>query len=151
MKIARKHPSTAYSPRGFTMIELLVAATILALLTTISIVSFRSATIKARDGKRRADVGQVQSALELYRSSTVAAGTYPAGNFTTIRTTLQTNGYLSDPLPQDPTNTGTYVYTYTRTSTTSYCLCTNLEAGGGNRSNATCGGASGTYYCLTNP
>ncbi len=135
---------------GFTMIELLVAAAILALLTTISVVSFRSANIKARDGKRKADISQVRSALELYRSST-GNGQYPSGNFSTMVSTLSSGEYLSDPLPADPTNTGTYVYVYTQTSTTSYCLCANLENGGGNRSSSTCTGSSGTYYCLNNP
>lgn len=137
---------------GFTMIELLVAATILAILTTIGMVSFRTASMKSRDGKRQADLSQVQAALELYRSS-VGNGQYPAGPFNSMITTLRTNQYISEPLPSDPRNSGTFVYTYSPSGSprTTYCLCAQLEGGGGNRSNSTCGGSPGNFYCLTNP
>ena len=59
---------------GFTMIELLVAATILSILAAIGLVSFNSANVRARDGKRKADLEQARSALELYRSD---VGYYP--------------------------------------------------------------------------
>jgi len=50
------------------MIELLVSATIIAVLSAIGLVSFRSANMKARNGKRAADIQQIRAAMELYRS-----------------------------------------------------------------------------------
>lgn len=149
---------SSYSSRkGFTLIELLVAATIIALLTTIGIVSFTSTNQRARNGKRKGDMGQVQAALELYRSDDSAgAGLYPAGSsFTNTTSTLKTAKYLSDPLPVDPKNVSPYVYTYVAPAArTSYCICAALEGTNqGNSTNTTCTsiGAPGTYYCLVNP
>ncbi len=137
---------------GFTLIELLVAIAIVAVLTAIGVVSFRDSSLRARDSKRQADINQVRSALELYRSANVGSG-YPTGNFSAMIGTLRTNGYISDPLPSDPSNTGTYIYTYTAVGTT-YCLCANLESQPGNRVSASCTAATTpnpTFYCLTQP
>lgn len=54
--------------RGFTLIELLVVVGIMVILAAIGVVSYRSANIRARDGRRQADLEQVRVALELYRS-----------------------------------------------------------------------------------
>lgn len=59
---------------GFTLIELLVVMAIIAVLTTISVVNFRNIQIKARDGQRKSDLGQLQRALELYLND---YGSYP--------------------------------------------------------------------------
>lgn len=149
------------SNSGFTLIELLVAATIIAVLTTIGIVSFRSTNLRARDGKRKADLEQVRAALELYRSDDSAgAGKYPAGNFSAMTTTVKAAKYLSDPLPQDPRNDASsgYIYTYsTPANTATYCLCGRLETtpAAGNSPDITCNNignmGSGVYYCLVNP
>lgn len=142
--------------RGFTMIELLVAATILALLATIGLVSFRSANARARDGKRQADISQVRSALELYRSATLTSG-YPVGtNFATMLGTVQAAGYISAPLPQDPRNTAPYQYSYNGTAS-QYCICAQLENGNGNSNSAPTGSTcpanvtGGTHFCVSNP
>jgi prepilin-type N-terminal cleavage/methylation domain-containing protein len=142
------------SQTGYTMIELLVAATIIAILTVVGIVSFRSTNLRAHDGKRKGDLEQVRASLELYRSDTTASsGLYPiTASFTSMTSTLRTNSYISDPLPQDPKNTGSYVYSYSSTAGTSYCTCALLEVTGvGNSSNTACNGVTGNYYCLTNP
>lgn len=147
------------SQRGFTLIELLVAATIIAILTTIGVVSFTTTNQRARNGKRKGDMGQVQAALELYKSDDSAgAGLYPAGStFSTTTSTLKTAKYLSDPLPTDPKNVSPYVYAYSAPAArTTYCICANLEGTNqGNSPDTTCNsiGSAGTgaYYCLVNP
>lgn len=109
---------------GFTMIELLVSATIIAVLSAIGLVSFRSANMKARNGKRMADLQQVRAALEIYRSD---YPTYPttigtAGDLATI-TGLDT--YLSSDSiidPKDPT----LIYTYVSDGST-YTICATTE------------------------
>lgn len=51
---------------GFTLIELMVAMAILAVLSVIGLSNFRNAQIKARDGQRKADLQQLQRSLEMY-------------------------------------------------------------------------------------
>ncbi|MBI4653042.1 type II secretion system protein [Candidatus Kuenenbacteria bacterium] len=52
--------------KGFGLIELLVVIGIIALLSTIAMVSLNGAKQKARDAKRIADAKQMQIALDLY-------------------------------------------------------------------------------------
>lgn len=122
--------------RGFTMIELLVTITIIGILVTLGLVSYTSATRAARNGKRAADMEGLRSALVLYRSD---RGTYPAGDFTSIVSQLNTNGYYSSPALLDPKNgTSPYAYEYSRPTTTTFSLCYYKEP-------------TGTRTCLANP
>jgi general secretion pathway protein G len=128
---------------GFTMIELLVVATIIIVLSAIGLVSYRTANIKARDGKRKGDLEQVRSALELYRSD---EGTYPAhspasnANYLLMITDLKSspggNSYLSADI-DDPVNSDPNVYTYTSDGST-YQVCATLEV-------------DDSSYCLNSP
>lgn len=54
--------------RGFTLVELIVTIAIIAVLTTIAVVSFNSSRAKARDVARVSSVNQVMAALQLYRN-----------------------------------------------------------------------------------
>lgn len=60
--------------KGFTLIELLVVIAIIGLLATIVAVAVSSVRKKARDTKRRADLKEIQLALEIYAD---ANGGYP--------------------------------------------------------------------------
>jgi prepilin-type N-terminal cleavage/methylation domain-containing protein len=60
--------------RAFTLVELLVVISIIGLLSTIATVSLTSARLKARDGKRQADVKQIITAMQLYYDTN---GKYP--------------------------------------------------------------------------
>lgn len=59
---------------GFTLIELLVVVAIIGLLASIVMASLNSARSKARDSRRKADIHQIQNALELYNNT---YGGYP--------------------------------------------------------------------------
>lgn len=73
MKIIRRTRNV--KNQGFTLIELLVVIAIIGLLTSTILASLRSARIKARDTRRKADVNQVKLALELYYNT---ANAYPS-------------------------------------------------------------------------
>lgn len=59
---------------GFTLVELLVVISIIAILSVIGITIFSSAQKSAQNAKRRADVKAIINALEIYKTQN---GDYP--------------------------------------------------------------------------
>ena len=51
---------------GFTLIELLVVIAIIAILSVVGVVVFKGVTTSARDAQRKADLGAIYKALEIY-------------------------------------------------------------------------------------
>lgn len=62
--------------KGFTLIEILIVVAIIGVLTSLLMVNFIGARQRSRDGQRKSDLRQIQSALELYRAD---QGVYPTG------------------------------------------------------------------------
>ena len=62
--------------KSFTLLKFLVVVTIIVLLTSTAIVTYTAFLKQSRD-KRKADLGQVSAALEMYRSN---SDTYPVGS-----------------------------------------------------------------------
>jgi prepilin-type N-terminal cleavage/methylation domain-containing protein len=60
--------------RAFTLIELLIVITIIAIMIGAATYSWNNARVKGRDGKRKTDLKAVQQALELYFQNN---GKYP--------------------------------------------------------------------------
>jgi general secretion pathway protein G len=112
-----------FKKQGFTLIELLVSISIIVLLTSVAVVYYQQAGKKARDNKREADLEQIRSALEMYRSDN---GSYPTGDWGTMTNTLISGNYLGE-VPTDPKG---YSYYYNRITTTTYELCAYKETGG---------------------
>lgn len=111
--------------KGFTLIELLIVIAIIGVLTTIGVINFVGVRERARDAERKADLSQIQTALEFYRSDN---GRYPSNNdYKSIGCNQQfttTVAYLKQ-LPCDPL-TGAK-YTYQSSSNFSYTLTACLE------------------------
>lgn len=106
--------------RGFTLIELTIVVTIIALLSSIVLVSLGESRQKARDANRLADMQQLRTALELYHSNTEV---YPGDIGTTYATpgTCGVTGTLSlstvlgsEYIPSIPTDPLNRCYLYYR-------------------------------------
>lgn len=122
--------------QGFTLVELLVVVAIIGLLSTLAVVAFNGARMKARDVKRVTDVKQIQTALALYFSD---EDTYPAASGTASSTFIASplkgpnslTTYMKN-VPSNPTSVdvacgSSAFYTYTQDQggssyTISFCL-----------------------------
>lgn len=67
--------------KGFTLLELLVVISIIAILITIGLTSFTTSQKKGRDAKRKSDIKDVQNALEQYYSICGYRYPTPTGTF----------------------------------------------------------------------
>lgn len=142
--------------KGFTLIELLVSISIIGILIGLSLFGLSGARESSRDAKRKGDLEQIRSGIEIYKSDCAkypatlpAAGAALMGDGSTT-SCLTTNSYLAA-VPADPLapNRG-YLYSAT---TTTYEVCAALEQGSGT---VTCGGSSACggatcNYKVTNP
>lgn len=104
--------------KGFTLIELLVVISIIAILSTIGIMTYQGVTGKARDSIRKQDLNTLATALEIYSQrnngdyveAITICQTDPDPNFNTFYNAIKT--YLSDQnnLPKDPLTKLAYCY-----------------------------------------
>jgi len=113
--------------RSFTLIEVLIVISIIGVLTTIVVVSYRGVQKKSRDDRRVADLSTIASALDQYYENN--ANKYPlflgaegcpegadpnqAGRIFTERDAFvaKVSDYLN-PVPKDPTKDVGYRYVY---------------------------------------
>lgn len=121
--------------KGFTLIEILIVLVIIGMFVSVALTALGAARSKGRDARRKADMVQMQTALELYFNT---YGTYPStsGNWWGVSVSggshdvAGANGYIPNlaaefisKLPVDPTNntTGFSGYLY-RSDGTNYKL-----------------------------
>lgn len=118
---------------GFTMIELLVAATIIIVLATIGMVSYQNAGKTSRDAKRKADLQIVRQALVLQKADGEGYPTSDDNNISdSLVVDLQYNGYLTAEPIKDPKNSGPYIYSYSYDAANGkFTLSATLESGAG--------------------
>ena len=94
--------------KAFTLIEVLVVATIIAVLVTIASVSFANSQKRSRDSRRKADLETMRQALVLYRQD---EGIYNiSGGFQATVSRLYTAGYLTANTIADPKDLAPYEY-----------------------------------------
>jgi general secretion pathway protein G len=145
MKNKKDHAkSFAFRRAGFTLFELLVSISIIAILTALATISFSNAQKKARDTKRIQDVDAVKKALEMY---------YSNNNYSYPTTEDGLEDLTSDPVylekvPTDPKG-GDYAYTYVGGDT--FCFCAEMEdENKGNAADNACDWEGTGFYCAKN-
>ena len=105
--------------KGLTLIELLIVFALIGVVASVILVYINPLTQfqRARDTRRKADLAQIQAALEFYRTD---HGYYPAtvvfpsncGDAWTVTDTVVTNVTYLQSFPCDPTgNAPNYTYT----------------------------------------
>jgi type II secretory pathway pseudopilin PulG len=115
--------------RAFTMIELLVSATIIILLTAIGLVSFTQAAASSRNAKRKADLETLRQALTIYKQDYSYYADTTTVDFNTLVTNLYNEEYLSEAVLADPKNQSPYVYQATCSSISgTNCIKVTLRA-----------------------
>jgi prepilin-type N-terminal cleavage/methylation domain-containing protein len=134
---------------GFTLFELLVSISIIAILTALASVSFSSAQKKARDSRRMQDMNSIQKAAEMYYSLNSAS--YPITHNTGAKWEVGTQTVLEN-FPKDPKSSGSYLYDCTTQSADGYCCCAKMEnTTAGNSTSPDCSFAPDTgYFCVKN-
>ena len=133
-----------HSGDGFTLVELLVTISIIAILSIIGLMAYSSFMQNARNNKRQSDLKMIQSALEDFHADQLY---YPSS------LSVLTSGsriYLNQ-VPNDPKDAAPYSYTQSGCSTGSigYCLGATME----NTSPSSDPNCSlpGSNYCVTRP
>ena len=112
------------STSGFTIIELMIVMTVIAILAGMALFGLGKAQQQARDSQRIQTLTGVQSLLERYYGDNQ---TYPSGGFCSMLSTLSGGNYIASN-PNDPSTKG------------DVCACSK----DGN-SNPTCNGAKYSY------
>jgi len=106
---------------SFTLLEILIVTTIIALLVSGAVVSYSQFSKQARDSRRKTDLENIRASLEMYRSN---VNIYPASLDSLVP------DYIIS-IPKDPKTAVSYSSGYTQLlSGSSYSLSWALEGGG---------------------
>lgn len=140
---------------GFTLVELLVVVSIIAILVAMAIGTYSSFQKKGRDTKRQSDLNVIQSALEQYHAD---QGFYPVSGIIDADVGITNLSGRPAPLPlprvvtylqqiprdplQSPSDTPPLYYRYVSIPNG----CNNSSAGTGNYCTNYC-----LWTCLENP
>ncbi|MGA3292120.1 MAG: type II secretion system protein [Candidatus Microgenomates bacterium] len=146
--------------KGFTLIELLVVISIIGILLALSVFGLQGARQSARDARRKSDLEEIRSGLEIYKAD---CDSYPAALSSQLVGTVDDpssacstkNTYISH-VPTDPVTSDSYPYypvlasdgvTYNK-----YTLCATLEQPPASPiPTGDCGSCSTCNYEVINP
>jgi len=135
--------------QGFTLIELLVVISIISLLSALLLSNFVGVRQRGRDGQRKSDLRQIQSALELYRADN---GTYLATMPECGQPITGPSGTVTymKKVPCDPLSGAVYSYV-PASDNFSYTLSACIENDGDSQKDSTPISGCTASFSLTNP
>lgn len=157
---------TEAGKKGFTLVELLVVVTIIAVLSVIGMVVYSGVSARARDTRRMAEIDAIQTAMEKKYRPGVALPYQLLNNADFVNNIVPTdpltnqnkcgNGgtqicdycYWPNPTAGKPGNNATCPDRVSQSrppAGTGYIICANLETAAGSY-----GGAAATFYCKSN-
>lgn len=110
-------PKSLKNPQGFTLVELLVVITIIAILSVVGLTLFNNTQQGARDAKRRADVDAIAKGFETHFVTGTTTG-YPP---------VATGWFAGGTVPTDPRTAGSYIGYSTASSVSAWTVCASLE------------------------
>lgn len=133
--------------------ELLITVSIIAILIAIGIASYSTINKQSRDTKRKSDIEQLRSALEMYRADNSSYPSAGAGSWTAasdLSTALATTYILA--IPSDPQG-ASQPYMYRATDIANgiyygYCISSLLET---ENPTDTCTPYTGQSFGIKNP
>lgn len=142
--------------KGFTLVELLISISIIAILSVLLSISFSNAQKQGRDQRRIADLKAIQNAAEQYYL--LNNSNYPTS--VGVAWTGPGNQKILQKFPNGPRLVGGIGETYTPVTltTSSYCFCSLMEKSkNGNNENRSCTnynpvncGILDCYFCVGN-
>ena len=142
---------------GFTLLELVIAIGIIAVLSVVAVVNLSSIQQNTRDVKRMSDLRLIQGSLEQYYAD---QHVYPQNFGTNLTSAGGTRVYLNK-VPTEPQSSNQpYLYAAkpdgcTATTCTNYCLYAALENANnsikGSPYNTTCPLRTNYNFLLTQP
>lgn len=119
------NPSRSNSSRGFTLLEILVAVSIVAILSSVIIVGLSQIQARGRDTRRVKDLSEVQHALELYFAQ---RGEYPGTmSWSELQNVIRQANLGVSFLPNDPSTGRSYGYCRGAGATDRYVLAAHLD------------------------
>ena len=92
--------------RGFTLIEIIIVVTIIVALAVIALIYLRNQVFKGQDGRRKADIRRIQTAVEEYERD---HNCYPLPSYLSCNPGAGLAPYVNK-VPCDPVSGGSYMY-----------------------------------------
>lgn len=141
--------------KGFTLVELLVVISIIAILAVVGFTVFSGVQKGARDAKRRADIEGISKALESHYNDTTSPCS--ATSALPYCASVDASFFSAGAVPTNPGPGGAAYSITIPAARTTYTACARLENNNGNSSTAGDGttftsatGAAATYFCEKN-
>lgn len=137
---------------GFTLIELIVVIAILGILAALISGNFISSLKKGRDARRKADLQQIQKALESYYEDNLTyPNTLPASGTSLTHPDSEVNKTYMLKIPSDPMENSGYKYEYATEDGKNYklysCIENNLDQATGVNQEGYSGTSCGCNGC----
>jgi type IV pilus assembly protein PilE len=146
-------PVRLRSARGFTLIEVMVTVTVLAIIAAVALPSFLDSVRKSRRSEAIAALGQVQQAQERWRAN---RSTYTKRLADDLKVDSRTASGYYDLRIEDDADGGRYTVTATAVAGTSQasdhnCTVLRVRLVGGNQQYGGCAGCGVPDGALTDP